>query len=111
MGLLSIGTDSGGSVRHPASNSSLVGMRPTFGRVSRFGLWNASWSDGIAGPLTKTVEDNATVFGVIAVYDAADPLSLNEPPQDYRAGLGDSIAGTVVVRKVAGTSQRGPNDR
>ena len=82
-------------MRHPASNCNLVGLRPTFGRVSRFGEWNASWSDGIAGPITKTV-DNAIVYSVIAVYDPADPLSLNESPQDYRAGLGDSIAGVRI---------------
>ena len=79
MGLLSIGTDTGGSVRHPGSNSSLVAMKPTFGRVSRHGIWAASWSDDTAGPLTKTVEDNAAALEAIGVYDPLDPLSINEP--------------------------------
>ena len=93
LGLLSIGTDTGGSVRHPASNSGLVGLRPTFGRISRFGVWAASWSDDIAGPLTRTVEDNAIALETLGVYDAADPLSINEAAFDYRAGLGDAITG------------------
>ena len=96
MGLASIGTDTGGSVRHPGSNSNLVGLRPTFGRVSRTGVWHASWSDDLAGPLTKTVEDNATVLETIGVYDPADPVSVNEPRYDYRASLGDGIAGVRV---------------
>lgn len=93
MGLLSIGTDTGGSVRHPGSNSSLVAMKATFGRVSRHGIWAASWSDDQAGPLTKTVEDNAAVLEAIGVYDSLDPISINVAPSDYRSGLGDSIAG------------------
>ncbi len=96
MGLASIGTDTGGSVRHPGSNSNLVGLRPTFGRVSRTGVWHASWSDDLAGPLTKTVEDNAIVLETIGVYDPEDPVSVNEPRYDYRASLGDGIAGVRV---------------
>ena len=96
LGLLSIGTDTGGSVRHPGSNSSLVAMKPTFGRISRHGIWAASWSDDTAGPLTKTVEDNAAALEVIGAYDPLDPLSVNEAASDYRAGLGDSIAGVRI---------------
>lgn len=96
MGLLSIGTDTGGSVRHPGSNSGLVGLRPTFGRVSRHGVWTASWSDDLAGPLTKTVEDNAIVMEAIGVYDPLDPLSINEPAHDLRGPLTDGMRGVRI---------------
>lgn len=93
LGLASIGTDTGGSVRHPASNSNLVGMKATFGRISRFGVWASSWTSDQAGPLTRTVEDNATVMEVLGVYDPRDPVSLDEPRQSYRAGLRDGVKG------------------
>ena len=96
LGLLSIGTDTGGSVRHPGSNSGLVAMKATFGRVSRHGVWAASWSDDQAGPLTKTVEDNAAVLEALGGYDPLDPISINEPPSDHRSGLGDGIAGVRI---------------
>jgi aspartyl-tRNA(Asn)/glutamyl-tRNA(Gln) amidotransferase subunit A len=93
LGFASIGTDTGGSVRHPASNSGLVGMKASFGRVSRFGVWASSWSSDQAGPLTRTVEDNALLLELLAVYDPKDPVSLNVPREAYRAGLRDGIAG------------------
>jgi aspartyl-tRNA(Asn)/glutamyl-tRNA(Gln) amidotransferase subunit A len=96
LGLASIGTDTGGSVRHPASNSSLVGMKATFGRISRFGVWAACWSTDQAGPLTKTVEDNALLLEILGVYDPKDPVSIHQPPYDYRAGLQDGIKGVRV---------------
>jgi Asp-tRNA(Asn)/Glu-tRNA(Gln) amidotransferase A subunit family amidase len=96
LGLASIGTDTGGSVRHPASNSGLVGMKATFGRISRCGVWASSWSTDQAGPLTKTVEDNALLLETLGVYDPKDPVSLNQPKYDYRAGLHDGIKGVRV---------------
>jgi Asp-tRNA(Asn)/Glu-tRNA(Gln) amidotransferase A subunit family amidase len=96
LGLASIGTDTGGSVRHPASNSGLVGMKATFGRISRCGVWAACWSTDQAGPLTRTVEDNAMLLGILGVYDPKDPVSINQPPYDYRAGLRDGIKGVRV---------------
>lgn len=96
LGLASIGTDTGGSVRHPASNSGLVGMKATFGRISRFGVWASSWSADQAGPLTKTVEDNAMLLETLGVYDPKDPVSINQPAYDYRAGLQDGIKGVRV---------------
>ena len=68
LGLFSIGTDTAGSVRHPASNSNLVGLKPTFGRISRMGVWPVSWSVDTAGPLTRTVTDNAIVLGVLGAF-------------------------------------------
>lgn len=93
LGLLSIGTDTGGSVRHPASNCGLVGMRATFGRVSRFGVVSSSWHCDQAGPLTKSVEDNAIALSVLGTYDPLDPISINEPDVDYRARIADGIHG------------------
>ena len=96
LGLLSVGTDTAGSVRHPASNSSLVGLKPTFGRISRMGVWPVSWSVDTAGPLTKTVTDNAIVLGVLGAYDPADPASIVEPPADYLAGIDVGVDGLTI---------------
>jgi Asp-tRNA(Asn)/Glu-tRNA(Gln) amidotransferase A subunit family amidase len=93
LGLASIGTDTGGSVRHPASNSGVVGMKATFGRISRFGIWASSWSTDQAGPLTKTVEDNALLLEVLGEYDPLDPVSINEARYAYRANLSAGIQG------------------
>ena len=93
LGLASIGTDTGGSVRHPASNSGVVGMKATFGRISRFGVWASSWSTDQAGPLTKTVEDNALLLETLGEYDSRDPVSLNEARTAYRANLRAGIKG------------------
>lgn len=93
LGFASIGTDTGGSVRHPASNSGLVGMKATFGRVSRFGVWASSWTSDQAGPLTRTVEDNAIMLEILGTHDPKDPVSLNHPPEAYRSGLREGIKG------------------
>ena len=93
MGLGSIGADTGGSVRHPASNSNLVGMRPTQSRISGFGVKASPLTTDQAGPLTKTVEDNAIMMDILGVYDPQDPGSINEPGYDHRAWLRDGIRG------------------
>lgn len=93
LGLATIGTDTGGSVRHPASNSGIVGMKATFGRISRFGVWASSWSTDQAGPLTKTVEDNALLLECLGMYDPKDPVSLNESAGAYRMSLREGIQG------------------
>lgn len=96
MGLLSIGTDTGGSVRHPASNCGLVGFKATFGRISRFGVWATSWITDQAGPITKTIEDNAIVMESLAVHDSQDLVSINREPGEYRSGLMDGIKGLKI---------------
>ncbi|MCZ6867336.1 MAG: amidase [Chloroflexi bacterium] len=96
LGLLSMGTDTGGSVRHPASNCNLVGLRATFGRISRRGVLAPSWTHDQAGPLTKTVEDNALASQVLAVFDPKDPISIDEPRSDYLSSLRDGIKGVRV---------------
>ena len=93
MGLLSIGTDTGGSVRHPASNCGLVGFKATFGRISRAGVWATSWTTDQAGPITSTVEDNAIAMEALTGYDPADLVSLNIPPGEYLSTMRDGIRG------------------
>ena len=96
IGLLSMGTDTGGSVRHPASNCGLVGFKATFGRISRHGVWATSWTTDQAGPITKTVEDNAIAMETLAAYDAKDLVSINLEGSQYRSGIGDGIRGLKI---------------
>jgi aspartyl-tRNA(Asn)/glutamyl-tRNA(Gln) amidotransferase subunit A len=82
-----IGTDTGGSIREPAALNGLVGLKPTFGRVSRHGIFPASPSFDHAGPLTRTVEDCAIMLQALAGYDARDASSAAEPVPAYTADL------------------------
>jgi aspartyl-tRNA(Asn)/glutamyl-tRNA(Gln) amidotransferase subunit A len=88
-----IGTDTGGSIRVPASIMGIVGLKPTFGRVSRHGVLPLSWSLDHVGPLTRTVEDCAIMLGAIAGHDPLDPMSSATPVPDYRAGLEEGVEG------------------
>lgn len=81
--LFSLGTDTGGSIRIPAALCGVVGMKPTYGRVSKWGVVPLSWSQDHAGPLAKTVWDTAAVLTAIAGYDAQDPASANQTVPDY----------------------------
>lgn len=93
LGLLSIGTDTGGSVRHPASSCNLVGIRGTFGRVSRHGVLAPSWSHDQAGPLTRTVTDNALAMETLARFDPLDPISVERSPEKFTEGLSEGVKG------------------
>ena len=74
---MAIGTDTGGSVRIPASLNGVYGIRPTLGRVPNTGVFHVSWSFDTVGPLARSLADMAASFDVIAGYDAADPVSIN----------------------------------
>jgi Asp-tRNA(Asn)/Glu-tRNA(Gln) amidotransferase A subunit family amidase len=93
MCTFAIGQDTGGSVRGPASCNGIVGMRPTYGRVSRYGGEMHSYSADTIGPLARTVQDLATVLQGIAGYDSRDPLSSPRGVPDYHAVIGRDIRG------------------
>jgi aspartyl-tRNA(Asn)/glutamyl-tRNA(Gln) amidotransferase subunit A len=92
----SLGTDTGGSVRIPASLCGLVGLKPTYGRVSRHGVVPLSWSLDHVGPLTRTVRDTALLMSVIAGHDPHDPTTSRLPVPDYVASLTGTVAGLRV---------------
>ncbi len=85
--LFALGTDTGGSVRQPAALTNTVGLRPTYGRVSRYGVIAFASSLDQVGPITKDVRDAATILGVIAGHDAREATSVNRPVPDYAAAL------------------------
>ncbi|RST77664.1 amidase [Siminovitchia acidinfaciens] len=91
-----LGTDTGGSIRIPASFTGTVGMKPTFGRVSNFGVFPLSWTLDHVGPMTKTVHDNAILMNVLAGYDENDPYSIDKATEDYTALIGSDINGAIV---------------
>jgi len=93
LGYASMGSETGWSIRRPAAFCGVVGLKPTYGRVSRRGMLPAAWSLDHAGPLTRSVEDAAIVLNAIAGHDAADPASSDRPVPDFTAALGRGIAG------------------
>ncbi len=88
-----LGSDTGGSVRHPASMCSLAGMKPTYGRVSRAGVVPLSFSLDNVGPLTRTVEDNAIMLTAIAGHDPRDPASARAEVTDFTGDLDKGVKG------------------
>lgn len=88
-----LGTDTGGSVRNPASMCGLVGMKATYGRVSRRGVFPLSFTLDHVGPMTRTVEDNAMLLNVIAGHDPQDPGSAPVEKPDFTSRLGRNIKG------------------
>ena len=88
----SLGTDTGGSIRIPASYCGIVGLKPTNGRVSNRGVIPNSWTFDTVGPMTKTVEDAALMLEVVAAYDERDPSSADVPAARYSGAIGRATA-------------------
>ena len=91
-----LGSCTGGSIRGPAAHCGIVGLKATYGRVSRYGVIPLSWTLDHCGPLTWTVEDTAIMLQAIAGFDPADPTSSRAPVPDYSASLNEDIQGLRV---------------
>ncbi len=96
MSIASLGTDTGGSIRMPAAACGIVGLKPTHGRVSKYGCFPLSWSLDHIGPMTKTVEDAAVFLEYIAGDDKKDPTTVNVPVKKYSTYLTGDIKGKVI---------------
>jgi aspartyl-tRNA(Asn)/glutamyl-tRNA(Gln) amidotransferase subunit A len=90
---LSIGTDTGGSIRGPANHCGIVGLKQTYGRVSRYGVTTLSWTLDHAGPMTRTVADAAMVLQAIAGPDPLDPTAASDRVPQYRKSLTGNVKG------------------
>ncbi len=91
-----LGSDTGGSIRNPAAQCAVAGMKPTYGRVSRRGVLPLAFSLDHIGPMTRTVRDNALMLQVVAGHDPGDPASANEPVPDYGAALDGGVDGVRI---------------
>lgn len=93
---VALGSDTGGSVRNPASNCGIVGMKPTYGRVSRVGVVPLAYSLDTIGPMTRSVSENAHLLNIIAGHDPFDPASAKVEGEDFTIGLDTGVDGTTL---------------
>lgn len=91
-----LGTDTGGSIRIPASSCGIVGMKPTFGRVSKYGVQALGYTLDHVGPMTRTIRDNALLLNALAGYDEQDSYSIQREEEDFTRYIGESIEGKVI---------------
>lgn len=96
IGYGSFGSDTGGSIRVPASYCGLVGVKPTYGRISLHGVFPLAWSLDHAGPMARTVADATRLLQVTAGADPLDPFCLNQPADDFEAGLEGGVSGLTL---------------
>jgi len=96
LAVAATGTDTGGSIRQPAALCGITGLKPTYGRVSRFGMIAFASSLDQAGPMTRSAEDAALMLQAMAGFDPRDSTSAQEPVPDYRAGLQDPLQGLKI---------------
>jgi aspartyl-tRNA(Asn)/glutamyl-tRNA(Gln) amidotransferase subunit A len=96
LAVAATGSDTGGSIRVPASFCGIVGLKPTYGRVSRYGLIPLSWSMDHVGPMARTVADCALLLGTMAGRDPLDPTSAARPVPDFIAALDGGVRGLVL---------------
>jgi len=92
----SLGTDTAGSIRIPSSACGIVGLKPTHGRVSKYGCYPLAWSLDHIGPMTKTVKDAAGLLEVISGFDKNDPTSANTPVDNYLSQITGDVKGLVI---------------
>jgi aspartyl-tRNA(Asn)/glutamyl-tRNA(Gln) amidotransferase subunit A len=89
----SMGSDTGGSIRLPAAMCGVVGLKPTYGLISRYGIMPRCWSLDVVGPLARTVKDCAVITRAVAGQDERDPTSASHPVPDYESGLNGNLSG------------------
>lgn len=96
MAPIALGTDTGGSIRQPAAFCGITGLKPTYGRVSRWGMIAYGSSLDQGGPMAKTAEDAALLLNHLAGFDSKDSTSMDQPVEDYTASLQDSLNGLKI---------------